>query len=64
MKKCKRCLVSKSLDEFYGQTRNTDGLRPYCKICDKAQARITYHKNKDLMKLRKLRKNEGTRKIN
>ena len=55
MKQCKRCLVSKPLCEFYGQVRNTDGLRPYCKICDKAQNRINYHRNKDLMKLRRLK---------
>lgn len=51
---CKRCLVSKSTDDFYKQRRNKSGLRPYCKDCDKAAWRITYHRNKDIHKRRKV----------
>mgnify|MGYP007038827025 CR=1 FL=1 len=51
MKSCKRC--GSDSNGYYPQTRNKDGLRPYCKMCDKAQSRITYHKNKELLKIRK-----------
>jgi hypothetical protein len=53
MKVCRRC--NSDSNGFYPQTRNKDGLRPYCKICDKAQARITYSRNKELLKLKKLK---------
>jgi hypothetical protein len=53
MKVCKRC--GSDSNGFYPQLRNKDGLRPYCKICDKAQARITYNRNKELLKLKKLK---------
>jgi hypothetical protein len=53
MKICKRC--GSTTNGFYPQRRNKDGLRPYCKECDKAQYRITYSRNKEILKLRKLR---------
>ena len=54
MKACKRC--GSDTNGFYAQKRNSDGLRPYCKVCDKAQFRITYAKNKELMKIKRLKK--------
>ena len=54
MKACKRC--GSTTNGFYGQNRNNDGLRPYCKVCDKAQARITYGRNKELLKIKRLLK--------
>jgi hypothetical protein len=56
MKICKRC--GSDSNGYYPQLRNKDGLRPYCKMCDKAQSRITYNKNKELLKMRKLRLKE------
>ena len=70
MKQCKRCLITKSFSDFYGQTRNKDGLRPYCKECDLSQykksseakgGRTEYHreyyqKNKLRLKLKRLLK--------
>ena len=70
MKTCKRCSEKKSLSDFYGQKRNKDGLRPYCKECDKAQyrkysqsaeSRTEYHreyyqKNKLKLKLKRCQK--------
>jgi len=53
MKVCKRC--GSDTNGYYPQTRSKDSLRPYCKMCDKAQSRITYHKNKELLKIRKER---------
>ena len=53
MKICKRC--GSDSNGYYPQTRSKDGLRPYFKMCDKAQSRITYHKNKELLKIRKER---------
>lgn len=52
MKPCNRC--GSTTNGYYPQTKSKDGLRPYCKECDKAQSRITYNKNKELVKLRKL----------
>jgi hypothetical protein len=57
MKVCKRC--GSDSNGYYPQLRNKDGLRPYCKVCDKAQSKITYHKNKALLKARKLRLKES-----
>ena len=54
MKKCKRC--GSTENGFYGQSRNKDGLRPYCKVCDKERFRITYAKNKEAMKIKRLSK--------
>jgi len=53
MKVCKRC--GSDSNGYYPQLRNKDGLRPYCKMCDKAQSKITYHKNKALLKAIKLK---------
>lgn len=50
MKKCKRCLEVKPFSEFYGQSRNKDGLRPYCKLCDKAQYKKYSEANKEKIK--------------
>ena len=54
MKACKRC--GSDTNGFYAQKRNSDGLRPYCKVCDKAQFRITYDRRKDIMKAKRLTK--------
>ena len=54
MKVCKRC--GSDTNGYYPQLRNKDGLRPYCKMCDKAQSRITYSKNKELVKIKRLKK--------
>lgn len=53
MKVCRRC--GSDSNGYYPQTISKDGLRAYCKECDKAQSKITYHKNKELLKLRKLK---------
>lgn len=53
MKTCKRC--GSDTNGYYPQTKSKDGLRPYCKICDKAQSRITYHRNKELLKVKRLK---------
>ena len=51
MKACKRC--GSDTNGFYPQARNKDGLRSYCKMCDKAQNRITYQRNKELLKAKR-----------
>jgi len=53
MKVCKRC--GSTTNGYYPQTASKDGLRPYCKECDKAQARITYSKNKEVLKAIRLK---------
>ena len=53
MKKCKRC--GSDTNGFYGQTRNKDGLRPYCKECDKAQNRKFCSENKEKVHIYYLR---------
>ena len=54
MKACKRC--GSTTNGFYSQKRNKDGLRPYCKVCDKAQFRTTYARTKDEIKIKRLLK--------
>jgi hypothetical protein len=34
LKQCRRCQDLKPVSEFYRDTRNTDGLKSYCKPCD------------------------------
>jgi len=46
MKQCKRCLATKPREDFFGQTRNKDGLRLYCKACDMAQYKKNLNKEK------------------
>lgn len=53
MKQCKRC--GTITDQFYGQKRNKDGLRPYCKSCDNANYKETMKRNKELLVRRKLK---------
>lgn len=48
---CKRCLVNKITNDFYGEKKNKDGLRLYCKECDKQNNRQTYNRNKQYKKI-------------
>lgn len=48
MKKCRTCLVEKSLDEFAINKRSPDGKVHQCKICAKEASRIWYSKNKEI----------------
>lgn len=45
MKKCSVCLATKPPMDFHKQKRAKDGLFPYCKICNSAQARAAYALN-------------------
>lgn len=46
MKQCKRCEVFKDESMFWKQTKSADGLRPFCKDCDKAVKRENEFKRK------------------
>lgn len=39
IKRCCRCRIEKSLDEFYPRPRSSDGYQSYCKECGKAATR-------------------------
>ena len=45
-KACKRCGLTKPLEEFYTSEKNRDGRRSKCKMCVKAQVRANYRANK------------------
>lgn len=68
-KKCRRCGLEKSLDEFYVKKTNSDGYRSYCKLCDSeinAQHRYFINsQNADYVKQKELeRTNEELLKEN
>ena len=44
MKTCTKCRETKSRDQFYKMSRNTDGKDPYCITCRK-QVSKEYNKN-------------------
>ena len=48
IKECKRCYSTEN--GFYGDKKTKDGLRRYCKVCDKENNRLVYHKNKEIKK--------------
>jgi hypothetical protein len=35
VKRCNRCGIEKSVEDFYKSTRSKDGAQGYCKACDK-----------------------------
>lgn len=45
MKKCRVCLETKSIDEFYANTGSRDGHLNKCKVCSRKQAAAYYRKN-------------------
>lgn len=47
MKTCRVCLVSKSLDDFYNQSRNKDNKDTRCKSCVVKYQKESYDKNKN-----------------
>jgi hypothetical protein len=49
MKKCVRCDQSRSLDEFYSNPRQRDGLHSYCKSCCRDIKQVARDKTRDLV---------------
>jgi len=47
MKKCFKCGIVKSIDEFYKHPKMTDGHLGKCKSCTKEDVSLNYHKNRD-----------------
>lgn len=45
-KKCSKCRQSKGLSLFSPDTRNADGLRSWCKVCEKESAKNRYTRKK------------------
>ena len=51
MKTCTRCLLEKSVSDFYVQKMNSkDGYQSHCKQCDNARKRVWKTANPDLAK--------------
>lgn len=44
MKKCSKCGEIKPLDEFHKSSRNRDGHKGACKVCERLRGRV-YHQN-------------------
>jgi hypothetical protein len=53
MKRCIRCNIEKSLEEFYKDNRHTDGLFSECKQCASSRIRKHYQTNKEKFKIQK-----------
>ena len=51
-KKCSRCESSKSVGQFTKDSRRKDGLRSYCKACEKSSKDAYREQNKDAIKQR------------
>lgn len=49
MKTCNKCLIDKSLDEFYKLTKSPDGFMASCISCEKKRQHIKWEKYKDVM---------------
>ena len=55
LKKCTKCKVVKSLDEFGNERKNKSGKASQCKICLSVQKRIYWNNNRiKLLKLKKI----------
>ena len=52
-KKCNKCCEIKTVDNFTKHKTSKDGLRSYCKECQKIITKLDYDKNKEKIKLRK-----------
>jgi len=50
-KTCSKCKKTKSVNEFYKYKEHKDGLRYYCKKCDKEQCKKYYKNNSDKIKM-------------
>lgn len=52
MKQCSRCRENKDESMFTKDSRRKDGLRSYCKVCEKSTKEIYREQNKDAIKQR------------
>lgn len=52
MKNCGKCKQTKNLDEFYRQSKNTDGRRSVCITCEKVRKTSNYCKEKEVARKR------------
>jgi hypothetical protein len=43
MKKCKKCNIEKSLDNFWNKSNEPDGKHRYCTTCQKESGKVYYH---------------------
>ena len=59
LKKCKKCNIEKSLDSFSKDKQKTDGIRYYCKECEKQQQKNYRINNQE--KLREMERNRSER---
>ena len=50
MKKCTKCKIKKSLEEFHKHPISKDGRKPRCKSCRKEETSIRYKKHKTKLK--------------
>src|SRR6185503_18549930 len=48
-KKCSKCKLIKSSNEFFKKSKAYDGLNPSCKQCEKKYKRDYYNKNRNLI---------------
>lgn len=61
MKKCRDCLIEKSLNEFHLDVSKKDTRRSYCKDCSKIRSRNNYQNNRDARRKQQKSYNDGNR---
>lgn len=47
MKKCSKCKLNKTIDDFHKSSRSRDGLHSYCKACSSKSKKAWFKKNRD-----------------
>jgi hypothetical protein len=61
-KMCGHCFDVKQSEEFYPHCKNSDGLQPYCIVCQKDLARENYQKNIEQRRAKRRQWIENNRK--
>ncbi len=49
-KVCRSCQTDKPISEFSKNSKNKDGYRYFCKVCEKEKAKSYYEQNKERVK--------------
>jgi 5-methylcytosine-specific restriction endonuclease McrA len=62
LKLCPDCKQYKSADQFFCSNTRSDGLQPYCKICQNAKVKRTKEKYKEIYRYKRYLENRSIQK--